>query len=253
MITSSGTQECSKESKGIQTASVLLSVVVPVYNEHQTIGQVIKAVLDVPLDLEVIVVDDGSSDGTVDVLKGLGPILHNRVRVLFHDQNKGKGAAIKTGLAAAKGELTVIQDADLEYDPDELSTVIAPIVSGESRVVYGSRYLAPSPGRKFRLFRYGVSFLNVIVRLIYGQRLTDSATCYKAAPTDLLRSLDLQCERFEFCPEMTSKLCRLGEVISEVPISYSPRSSEEGKKIRMRDGWEALLTYLRYRNWKPSK
>lgn len=236
-----------------QTTTVLLSVIIPAFNERRTIEQLLKAVLNVPLDIEAIVVDDGSTDGTAELLRRLDFNAGNRVKILFHDRNRGKGAAIRTGLDAATGEISVIQDADLEYDPDELAKVIAPITLGESQVVYGSRYLVPSADRKFRLFRYGVSFLNVVVRLLYGIRLTDSATCYKAAPTELLRSLDLQCEHFEFCPEMTSKLCRMGETILEVPISYRSRTEKEGKKIRLRDGLEALLTYLRYRNWKPHR
>lgn len=238
----------SEELRGTSVLPPLLSVIIPVFNERETIERVIATVLSVPLDLEVIVVDDGSGDGTQQLLSNVNL---PRTRVLFHEQNRGKGSAIRTGLTVALGELTVIQDADLEYDPQELPLVIGPLQTREAEVVYGSRYLEENSGEGFRLFRYGVSFLNVVVRMMYGQKLSDSATCYKAAPTDLLRHLDLQCERFEFCPEVTSKICRMGIDILEVPISYFPRSSDEGKKIRARDGWDAFKTYLKYRSWQP--
>lgn len=231
-------------------SSSLVSVIIPVFNERNTIMRIIDTVLQVPLDLEVIVVDDGSSDGTAKLLGELSGT-KSRVTVLFHPKNRGKGAAIRTGIDVARGTFTVIQDADLEYDPNDLVAVVAPLMAGESRVVYGSRYLTKNAKEPFRLFRYGVTFLNAVVRVLYRCRLTDSATCYKAAPTDLLRSLELECNRFEFCPELTSKLCRLGVPITEVPIGYVPRSAKEGKKIRARDGWDAFLTYWKFRKWNP--
>ena len=243
----------SREDTEVETSvqTCMLSVLVPVYNERDSILRIIEKVLSVPMNLEVIVVDDGSSDGTREILKNWRG--DPRVEVLFHDHNRGKGAAIRTGLANARGEYVIIQDADLEYDPDDFPMVIGPLCAGDAQVVYGSRYLSPVPGDRFRLFRYGVSVLNLVVRVLYGQRLTDSATCYKAAPTNLLRSLQLECQRFEFCPEMTSKLCRLKIPILEVPISYSPRSKAEGKKIGVRDGWEALVVYWKYRKWNLNR
>jgi glycosyltransferase involved in cell wall biosynthesis len=177
---------------------------------------------------------------------------HPRVEFLRHPYNRGKGAAIRTALDHARGRFVIIQDADLEYDPQDYPCLIEPLLRGQAEVVYGSRYLQRDKAgrRPMRLFRFGVSLLNLCVRLIYGVRLTDEATCYKAFPTSLLRRLDLQCQRFEFCPEVTAKICRLGWKILEVPIHYDPRTVQAGKKIRWPDGWEALATLWKWRRWK---
>ncbi|MEZ6114143.1 MAG: glycosyltransferase family 2 protein [Pirellulaceae bacterium] len=161
----------------------------------------------------------------------------------------------RTGLTRATGRFVMIQDADLEYNPADYTVVLEPLLRGDAQVVYGSRYMGQrwNCRQNLRLFRHGVSLLNLAVRILYGQRLTDEATCYKAMPTDLLRSLDLQCERFEFCPEVTAKLCRLGIKIHEVPISYRPRGHAAGKKLRWRDGIEALRVLWRYRNWQSHR
>ena len=197
------------------------------------------------------------------------------MRVLHHAANRGKGCAIRTGLAAARGRFVVVQDADLEYDPRELPGLLEPLPAGTAQVVYGSRYLkgtthvngpgdanggrnrkggwdarGPRGGDNGRLFRHGVRLLNLVVRLLYGVRLTDVATCYKMLPTELMRRLDRQCARFEFCPELTAKLCRLGIPIVERPISYVPRGKSEGKKLRLRNGWSALATLWRYHRWR---
>lgn len=260
-----------------------LTVIIPVFNEAGTIDEVLRRVLAAPYAKQVLVVDDCSTDGTADVLaKWEG---HSEVELLQHGRNRGKGAAIRTGLEQARGEVTIIQDADLEYDPQDFSRVIEPLLRGEAQVVYGSRYrresrgegreiadrgrpLTPDPssprGRganevaadrprvRRGVFDFGVRVLNWAVRILYGVRITDEATCYKAFPTDILRAMDLQCERFEFCPEVTAKACRMGLTIHEVRIHYSPRSVAEGKKIRWTDGVEALRTLWRWRQWRPS-
>jgi dolichol-phosphate mannosyltransferase len=227
----------------------LLSVIIPVFNEQRTIDALLRCVLDAPYAKQVIVIDDGSADGTPALLQAW----NNHPEIEIHSQavNSGKGAAIRVGIAAAKGRFVVIQDADLEYDPQDYPKLIEPLQQGTAQVVFGSRYLQRPDAMGAFLFRTGVRVINWAVRLLYGVRLTDEATCYKAMPTSLLKLLDLQCERFEFCPEVTAKLCRLGICITEVPISYHARATSEGKKIRLIDGLEALQTLWRWRKWSP--
>jgi hypothetical protein len=172
--------------------------------------------------------------------------------LLEHSNNRGKGAAIRTGLEHAQGRFAIIQDGDLEYAPDEYPRLIEPLLAGQAEVVYGSRYMSRKrqARRSWGVLRCGVTLLNICTRLLYGARLTDEATCYKALSTALLRAMDLQCERFEFCPEVTAKACRLGLSILEVPISYNARGVKAGKKIRWTDGLEALRTLWRWRRWR---
>jgi cellulose synthase/poly-beta-1,6-N-acetylglucosamine synthase-like glycosyltransferase len=221
----------------------LLTVIVPVFNEAATIAELLRRVLAAPYGKQVIVVDDGSSDGTAEVLEAWRG--HPEVELLAHSGNRGKGAAIRTALEYARGRFTIIQDADLEYDPQDYPLLVEPLLSGEAQVVYGSRNLDRrlSHGRPWSLFAIGVRVLNVCLRWLYGVRLTDEATCYKAFSTATLKAMGLQCERFEFCPEVTAKACRLGLKTLEVPIHYAPRSVCEGKKIRWSDGWQALRTF----------
>lgn len=232
---------------------VLLSVIVPVYNEAATIDQLLRRVVEVPLDMQVIVVDDGSTDGTTTILERWEG--HPLVELLAHARNRGKGAAIRTGLEHARGRYTIVQDADLEYDPADYARLLAPLVSGEADAVYGSRYMKPSadgPNSKrppWSLFRVGVCALNVAAGRLYGARLSDEATCYKLFATETLRAMRLECERFEFCPEVTAKACRMGLTICEIHVRYLPRGMADGKKIRWRDGVKALKTLWRYRNW----
>ncbi len=241
-----------KTAFGQDRTTAILTVIVPVYNEVQTIDELLRRVVAAPYWKQVVVVDDSSTDGTVEVLEKWED--HPEVVLLQHTRNRGKGAAIRTGLEYAEGYFTVIQDADLEYDPQDYARIIEPLLSGEAEVVYGSRYLreAGHPRQPWRLLRFGVFVLNAFVRLVYGTRLTDEATCYKAFPTAVLRSMDLECERFEFCPEVTAKACRMGLKITEVPIRYRSRTIEAGKKIRWIDGVAALRTLWRWHSWRPT-
>jgi len=229
---------------------VKLSVIVPAYNEEETIDEIINRVRAVDLgevDLEMVIVDDASTDGTPERLKTYRG--EAGITVLRHDSNRGKGAAIRTGLDSASGDLVVIQDADLEYDPNDYPRLIKPIIDGDADVVFGSRFAGSVQNMRY---------INVVANkvlawaatLLFGKRITDEATCYKVLATDTLRSFDLQCERFEFCPEVTAKTLRRGYRLVEVPITYRARTFETGKKIRTRDGLEAIWTLLRFR-FKP--
>jgi glycosyltransferase involved in cell wall biosynthesis len=226
-----------------------LSVIIPVYNEKATIRKVIQVVNDVDVDKEVIVVDDGSNDGTRELLVGLSL---DGTKKCFHSKNRGKGAAIRTGLEKVTGDIVIIQDADLEYDPREYPRLIRPILEGKAQVVYGSRLLGLPPWGKVKYhfyypFAIGVKLLNLLTRLLYGTRITDEATCYKVFKTEVIRNIQLKCERFEFCPEITAKVCKKGYKIHEVPISYMGRTFREGKKISWKDGIEAIYTLIKYR------
>jgi glycosyltransferase involved in cell wall biosynthesis len=223
-------------------------VIVPVFNEEQTIDAVLERLTVLPYpypEQQVVVVDDGSSDDTPGRLARWSG--QPGLEILRHPVNRGKGAAIRTGLACATGLVTVIQDADLEYDPEDLPALVEPILRGEADAVYGSRYLRRENHLPWTRFRLAVHLMNGLVRVLYGVRLSDVNTCYKACRTDLYASLDLQCERFEFCAETTAKLCRLGVPIRELPIRYHPRTQAEGKKIGWRDAWQFALTLLAWR------
>jgi len=219
-----------------------VSVIVPVYNEVQHLDELLQAVLASPVKKEVIIVDDGSIDGTRDKLLALPP--NDEVTIVFHEKNCGKGASIRTALAYARGEYVLIQDSDLEYDPSDYPALLRPLREGRANVVYGVRPDRPQRGLRFFL---GAKFLTYLTNFLYGTRIHDEATCYKVFRRSLFSHMRLECHRFEFCPEVTSKLCRMGEKIEEVPISYNPRSAEEGKKIRHSDGWLAIWTLIRYR------
>jgi glycosyltransferase involved in cell wall biosynthesis len=223
----------------------LVSIVIPAYNEADTIGRAIDRVRAVPLQKEIIVVDDGSTDETPQLLAQQPDVV-----VLRHSQNLGKGMAIRTAIAHAQGEIIIIQDADLEYDPMDIPRVIAPIAEGKAQVVYGSRFLTAKRPKGMRLPNWLINrLLAAMVRWLYWHPLTDEATCYKAFRADLLKSVPLTCRRFEFCPEVTAKVIRRGVKIVEVPISYEARTTLQGKKIRWWDGVEAIWTLLKWR-WK---
>jgi glycosyltransferase involved in cell wall biosynthesis len=222
---------------------VRLSVLIPAYNEEMTIRAILDRVLEVPGVHEVIVVDDCSTDGTAMELSGLD---RPNLRVFRHPENCGKGAAIRTAIEAVTGDVVVIQDADLEYDPGEFPRLLQPIAEGRADVVYGSRFLGRP--RKMTFVQWlGNRFLTLTTNLLYGATLTDMETCYKMIPTDIARSLDLRCRRYDVEPEITAKLLRAGRRILEVPISYDGRDEQAGKKIRWTDGFPAVAALLQNR------
>ncbi len=222
-----------------------LTVVMPVYNERVTVAEIIRRVraASVPLDLEVVVVDDGSSDGTEQILKA---IEDSTVRVLTHPVNRGKGAAVRTGIGRATGDIVLIQDADLEYDPDDWPVLLDPILKGKANVVYGSRFTG---ARKNMLLTHWVGnrFLSLVTNLLYATTLSDMETCYKVFDRRVLDGITIVSDRFDFEPEITAKVLRRGFRIYEVPISYAGREPEEGKKITWRDGFAALRALVKYR------
>lgn len=219
-----------------------VSVIVPVYNEVAHLDDLLQAVLASPVTKEIIIVDDGSTDGTREKLQAMPPL--KDVTVIFHEKNCGKGASIRTALNYARGEYVLIQDSDLEYDPQDYPALLEPLRTRRTNVVYGVRPDRPERGLRFFL---GAKLLTHLTNLFYGTRIHDEATCYKVFRRSVLQRMKLECQRFEFCPEVTAKLCRLGEKIDEVPITYHPRSAQEGKKIRHSDGWIAIWTLIRYR------
>lgn len=221
-----------------------VSVIVPVYNEIAHVDKLLRAIHGSPVKKEVIIVDDGSTDGTREKLQAPPLASNNDVTIVFHEKNCGKGAAIRTALQYARGEYVLIQDSDLEYDPRDYPALLRPLERHEANVVYGVRPDRPERGLRFFL---GAKLLTHLTNLLYGAGIHDEATCYKVFRRSLISQIDLQCQRFEFCPEVTAKLCRMGEQIAEVPITYIPRSAGEGKKIRHSDGWLAIWTLLRYR------
>jgi len=225
-----------------------VSVVIPVYNEFRAFDQVLERVLRAPLlescTKEVVVVDDGSTDGTAAKVKDY----HSQGVVVGHQSvlNFGKGTAVRIGASLATGDIILIQDGDLEYDPNDYARIIEPIVRGDADVVYGSRFLGKPAGMAFRNLLAN-RILTATANLLYGARITDEATAYKAFRAGVLKNMALECRGFEFCPEVTAKLLRLGYKIHEVPISYNARGIADGKKIRARHGFEALWTLIKYR------
>lgn len=230
-----------------------LSVIIPIYNEAQTVARLIEQVLAVELgdiEREIIVVNDGSTDRSRDVLERIAVRRSDLVKVYHHEQNRGKGAAIRTALEHVTGDIVITQDADLEYDPEEYPKLLALFEDPAVQVVYGSRNLRENP-RSSWAFYWGGRLVSWVANLLYGSDLTDEATGYKLFRADLLRSLDLQSDGFEFCPEVTGKLLKRDVEIHEIPISYRPRSLEEGKKINWRDGLRAIWTLVRHRFAAP--
>ncbi len=220
-----------------------VTVLVPALNEQDTIGAVLDRLLALPLRAQIIVIDDGSTDRTPEVLAGYA----GRVETLRNPKPGGKGAAIRQALAHAVGETVIIQDADLEYAPEEIPKLIQPILDGEAEVVYGTRFSQGLPAGMALPNKIVNVLLALTVRLLFGAKITDEATCYKAFRRPLLQGMNLQCTRFEFCPEVTAKALRAGHPILEVPISYVPRTKDAGKKIRWTDAPDAFWTLLKYR------
>ena len=226
-----------------------LSIIIPVYNEEQTIGEVIERVWMVQLDgleREVIIANDGSSDGTRTAIDASRWSNDARVKTYNSPINLGKGAAVRFGMGMATGDILLVQDADLELDPNEYGRLLAPILDGRTDVVYGSRFLNPSGRVAFRR-RIANRFLTVLTNVLFGSRLTDMETAYKVFRREALEGIRLRCVGFDFEPEITAKMLRAGRRILEVPIGYQPRRRDEGKKIRWIDGVDAIYTLIKCR------
>lgn len=221
-----------------------LSVIIPTYNEEKTLPAIIKKVNEVSLDKEIIIVDDGSTDSTLKILEEYR--YRNDFKILRHDTNQGKGTAIRSGIEKVTGDIAIIQDADLELDPQDYIRLIEPINNGEELVIYGARaWVGPFYSRlRSHLGRKIISFLT---NILYNQSLTDEPTCYKVFDSKLLKSIPLKCKGFEFDHEITAKIAKRGIKIKEIPINYYPRGFREGKKIRWIDGVTAIWVLLKYR------
>jgi glycosyltransferase involved in cell wall biosynthesis len=222
-----------------------LGIVVPAFNEVRTIDEILRRVLAQPRVCELIVVDDASNDGTIDVLRSW-PQRDPRVRVLEHPVNRGKGAAIRTALAASKAPVVIIQDADLEYSPEDYVPMLELILTDEADVVYGSRFSVKDKPSRSSWHTFGNRCLTWCSNLASGLKLTDEATCYKMFRREVLEQIKVEENGFGFCPEVTAKVSKLGVRIREVPVSYHPRTVAEGKKIRIKDGWNALKCVIKY-------
>ena len=220
-----------------------LSVLVPVYNEEATLSRILRQVLELPLELEVLILDDGSTDRTWEILKTLEA---PTVRIFRHKSNRGKGAALRTLIPEARGDFVVIQDGDLEYDPADLVRMLREAEEHQAPVIYGNRAHGRFR-RSYWRYYWGGKLLTMVTNLLYGTRIHDEPVCYKMFRRELLQSLPLECEGFEFCPEVTARVILGGHPIREIPISYSPRSFSEGKKIHWRDGILAVWVLLRLR------
>ncbi|OQA92490.1 MAG: Undecaprenyl-phosphate mannosyltransferase [Elusimicrobia bacterium ADurb.Bin231] len=218
------------------------AIIMPVFNEVKTLEKVLAKVLTLE-PREIIIVDDGSTDGTRDLLKGIND---TRCKIVFHSENKGKGAAIITAMQYVSAPIVTIQDADLEYNPDELKDLAAPIMQNKAEVVYGSRFLKPAMKNIYIRYRLGNWFLSKLISVLFRTEITDSYTCYKVFKTSVLKELDLKSRRFEIEAEFTVKILKKGIKILEIPIDYNPRRLEEGKKIGWLDGIKGIITIFKY-------
>ena len=224
-----------------------ISVIVPVYNEQQTLAEIIQKVQSINLDKEIIIVDDCSTDDTRNILK---TIQAENIQILYHSKNQGKGAAIRTALAKVTGDIVIIQDADLEYDPNDYLVLIEPIVNGKADVVYGSRFLGKGPHRVMMFWHYFANVMfTLLTNMLYNINLTDMGTCYKVFRTHILKSIKLKSNRFGFEPEITAKICKSKVKIFETAISYSGRTYLDGKKISWTDSFSYLWCLVKYRFW----
>ena len=217
----------------------------PVFNERKTIREIIAKVMAVPIDKELLIVDDASTDGTRDILKEYEG--QDGIRVFYHTVNKGKAGAIKTAIPHTIGEIITIQDGDLETNPNDFIHLTEPIKKGAASVVYGSRYLNRTEKSLYAAYKWGARFLSWVVNVMYCQNITDEATCYKVFKADVLKQIPLEYDRFEFCPEVTAKVSKMGYKIKELPMNYYPRSFDEGKKMNWRDGIKALWVLIKFR------
>jgi glycosyltransferase involved in cell wall biosynthesis len=231
-------------SSKIDIKNLILSIIIPVYNEKETINDIIDAVVATPYRKEIIIVDDCSTDGTRNILT---KIKKDGLKVYMHDKNQGKGAALQTGFSHATGDIILIQDADLEYDPQEYSTLINPILEGKADVVYGSRFAGHGAHRVLYFWHYmGNRFLTFLSNLFTNLNLTDVETCYKAFTREAIAGVKIKEKRFGFEPEITAKMARKKLRIYEVPISYYGRTYEEGKKVTWKDGLRAMWCIIKY-------
>jgi len=231
--------------------SACLGVIMPVYNEARTIDEIIRRVIAQSSVCELVVVDDGSSDGTLALLRQW-PLLDKRVRILEHESNRGKGAAIRTGRLASTAPVVIMQDADLEYDPADYLRMLDLIRSNQADVVYGSRFSGENNVSNPAWHTLGNRCLTRLSNIASGLKLTDEATCYKMFRREVFASIQLEEDGFGFCPEVTAKISKLGARVREVPISYRGRTRGEGKKIRFRDGWNALSCIIKYNFFRSS-
>ncbi len=224
-----------------------VSIIIPVYNEKETIKQLLEKVQNASfsgLEKEIILVDDASCDGTSDLLKELS----KNYKVLYHEKNKGKGAAIRTALKEATGDFVVIQDADLEYSPDDYDNLLPYLINDEADVVYGSRFLNVENSKNFMLKnKLANKFLTIITNILFATSITDMETCYKAFKREFIENINIKSDRFDFEPEITAKVIKNKARLKEVPISYMGRTKEEGKKISWKDGFMAIFTTVKYR------
>lgn len=234
----------SASAPDARPTSPQLSIIIPVYNERQTLINVVARVLRQPNVAEVIIVDDYSTDGTRLLMEQTAWPPH--VRIYYHEHNKGKGSGIRTGIQAATKDVVIIQDADLEYDPRDYAVLLKPIAEGKADVVYGSRFLGKSEGFS-RSHLFGNKLLTWLTVLLYRNGVTDMETCYKAFRTPIIQKVQIRSNRFDFEPEITAKISRMGYRIYEVPITYNGRDSAEGKKITWRDGFHAVWALVRFR------
>ena len=222
-----------------------LSIIMPVYNEGNTLVEITERIKKISLEKEIIIIDDGSNDSTPELLKVIANKNEN-IKIFRHDHNKGKGTAIRTGLKHISGDIVLIQDADLEYDPDDYVKLIQPILKGKASVVYGSR-ISKNNKKSYLRYYLGGRFLSFLTNLLYRAHITDEPTCYKVFKSSIFKDINLKCKGFEFCPEITARVLKKGYKIHEVPISYNPRSLEEGKKIGWSDGLKAIYFLFKYR------
>ncbi|MDR1344813.1 MAG: glycosyltransferase family 2 protein [Tannerellaceae bacterium] len=236
----------------MENKNKILSIIIPVYNEEATLECLLEKVIRLApangAGKEIVIVNDCSTDGSERIAKEV-IARHPEAQIKYtkHDVNYGKGMAIRTGLKLVTGDYVVMQDADLETEPEDLNCLLSHLMDGGGKVVYGSRFLNPVKRHSYRSFYLGGRLISLVANVLYGQRLTDEPTCYKMFETSLLKSIALKCTGFEFCPEVTAKVSKLGYKIEELPINYYPRTVGEGKKIKWYDGMEAIWTLVKYR------